>query len=151
MTPSYLVLLTYSNLSHGRGIDPCCRLCKQLTDSPGPLEDLAHLLTSCRGHHGLFPRVGISACHSGITRDKIMPDFLNTVATHYPTNGLLSHASHPMTTQFLLDCSSLNLPTDIRVPPNHPGFISITRHCSIVVHHIHKSRKRQLRAMGLLQ
>ena len=129
--------LTYSNLSHDRGVDPCCRLCKQLSDNTGPVEDLVHLLTSCRG--------------TSDTRDSVMPDFLNTVATHYPTNGLLSHASHPMTTQFLLDCSSLNLPTDIRVPPNHPGFISITRHCSIVVHHIHKSRKRQLRAMGLLQ
>ena len=130
--PSYLVLLTYSNLSLGRGIDPCCRLCKQLTDSPGPLEDLAHLLTSCRG--------------TSDTRDSVMPDLLNTVAISYPTNGLLSHVSHPMPTQFLLNCSSLNLPSDIRVPPNHPGFMSITRHCSIVVHHIHKSPKRQLRA-----
>ena len=147
MTPSYLVLLTYSNLSHGRGIDPCCRLCKQLTDSPGPLEDLAHLLTSCRGHHGLFPRVGISACHSGITRDKIMPDFLNTVAASYPAN-----ISHSMTTHILLHCSSLNLPSDIiRVPTNYPGFASITQHCSLVIiHYIHKSRSRQPRAMGLL-
>ena len=82
--------LTYSNLSHDRGVDPCCRLCKQLSDNPGPVEDLAHLLTSCRG---------ISD-----TKNSVMPDFLNTVATSYPTNGLLSHVSHLMTTQFLLDC-----------------------------------------------
>ena len=54
-------------------------------------------------------------------------------------------------TQFILDCSSLNLPVAIRVPSNHPDFMNITRQCCSLTYAVHKDRTRQLRAMGLLQ
>ena len=53
-------------------------------------------------------------------------------------------------TQFMLDCSSLNLPGYMRVPPNYPGFTNIIKQCSITINAIHSDRKRKLKALGLV-
>ena len=94
--------LCYSILAHDRGIDPQCRLCQAITSHPAPAEDMEHLLTRCRA--------------TADTREEKMPELLNTVAKFHKQNRLLSTPSHPLLTQFILDCSSLNLPVDTRVP-----------------------------------
>ena len=128
--------LTYVNLSHDRGLDPHCRLCQVYLSHPAPEEDLAHLLTRCRG--------------TADSRNRVMPDLFNIIDKYFPNNRLLVNPNHELLTQFILDSSSLNLPTDIRVAATHPGFSSISRHCSLLINSIHKSRTRQLKAMGLL-
>ena len=125
--------LCYANLAHDRDTDPHCCLCLLV---PAPKEDLVHVLTMC------------SATRD--TRSRLMPDLFNTIASFYPSNGLLNHTPHSVLTQFILDCSSLNLPADIRVPPAHPGYVDISRQCSNLIFTLHKDRTRQLKAMNLL-
>ena len=129
--------LTYANLAHDRGIDPHCRMCHLHSDHPAPTEDLVHLVVLCRA--------------TSDTRDRILPEILNTLATHNPTNRLLSGTSHMVLTQFILDCSSLNLPADTRIPQNNPSFTTITKLCSNLICALHKERTRQLKAQGLLK
>ena len=127
--------LCYDYLSHDRGIDSHCRLCSSYTHT-APVENIEHILTQCKATRD--------------TRQKRLVVLLNTVAYPYSSNRLLSNPSSVHLTQFILDCSSLNLPTDTRVSPDHPAFIDITRQCSYYVYAIHKDRTRQLKALGLL-
>ena len=129
--------LSYATLAHDRGLEPHCRLCRELSHHPTPAEDLVHILTRCKA--------------TAETRCRILPDLLNTVARSFPNNKLLSGPSHDVLTQFILDCSSLNLPVAIRIPSGHPDFMNITRQCCSLTHAVHKDRTRQLKAMGLLQ
>ena len=85
------------------------------------------------------------------TRNRILPELLNTVANFYEGNKILSSPSHDLLTQFILDCSSLNLPPTIRVHPSHLRFTKITMQCSSLIYAIHRDRTRQLKAMGLLR
>ena len=114
-----------------------CRLCQLLYHCQAPPESLEHLLTRCRA--------------TSDVRDRIMPELLNTIASYSPHNSLLSSPSHITLTQFILDCSSLNLNVDTRIPPNREGFIDITRLCSSLIFAIHKERTRQMKAQNLLQ
>ena len=129
--------LCYSQLAHDRGSDPLCRLCLNLAPlidpSQAPAEDIVHLLTQCRATRD--------------TRDRHLSDLLNSVADHHPNNLLLTNPSHIQLTQFLLDCTSLNLPNDMRIAANHPGFIHITMHCSKLIFAIHKDRSKQLKTL----
>ena len=125
---------------HGsdRGLDPSCKLCLQSqcqpTPQPAPPEDLVHLLSQCRA--------------TADTRGRYLPNLLNLISIHLPSNGILYHHLIPgLLTQFLLDCSSLNLPADIRIPPKHPSFTLITRQCSVMIYGIHRDRCNQLKTI----
>ena len=119
-----------------RGLDPHCRLCRVLSDDPAPTEDYPHILAVCRA--------------TANTRSDKLPTLLNTVMQYSPCNSILDRPSPRLLAQFILDCLSLNLPLDARLPPDHPGFADMTRQCSIMINAIHKDRTRQLRALGLL-
>ena len=126
----------FAYLASDRGTDPSCRLCLKSSSSPvpnpAPPEDLIHLLSQCRS--------------TADSRERYLPDLLNQIATHYPTNRLLHNLFSPrILTQFLLDCTSLNLPADIRIPINHPSLTLIARQCSVMIHGIHRDRCRQLK------
>ena len=128
--------LCFEFLSHDRGLDPHCRLCQVSSDYPGLVEDYSHILVGCSA--------------TADTRLDKLPTLLNIVLFHNPNNGILDRPSNQFLTQFVLDCSSLNLPSDTRIPQDHPGFTDIVRQCSIMINAIHKDRTRQLKAMGLL-
>ena len=128
--------LCYRDLAHVRGLDPHCRLCQLLSHHPAPAEVREHLLTRCRA--------------TSDTRTRIMPDILNTLAASFPHNRLLCSPTHSLLTQFILDCSSLNLPSDIRIPTSHQSVTSITKLCSSLIYAIHKDRTRQLKTLGLI-
>ena len=132
--------LCYYYLAHDRGTQPYCVLCKGL---PGPnppavppIEDMVHVLTQCRGTKD--------------TREELIPDLLNTVAIFNPDNLLLFNPTDNQLTQFLLDCTSLNLPNNLRIPSNHPGFHDITRQCSKMIFAIHRQRTKQLKIIGCI-
>ena len=97
--------LCYATLAIERGSDPQCRLCPSTTGRPAPSEDIIHILTRCRGTED--------------TRWRMVPELLNTVAKFFPSNAILSQHDHQVLTQFILDCSSPNLPTSTRIDPNH--------------------------------
>ena len=129
-------LLCYSYLDHERGIDPHCRLCQALSPHPAPAEDYEHILTRCRA--------------TTDTRCSKLPGLYNTIAQFNEHHKLLTMSSHPVLTQFIIDCSSLNLPADTRIPSDHPGHAEISKQCSIFISAIVKERTRQLTTMGPL-
>ena len=131
----------YSYLAHDRGVPPHCRLCTRPT-SPTPQhqpeeEGMTHILTRC------------SATRD--TRQRLLPDLLNPVASYDQDHGLLSRPTHDRLAQFILDCTSLNLPGDYRVSPRHPLYCHIARHCCQMTYAIHKDRIKQLTTLGFLR
>ena len=128
--------LCYDFLCHDRGSDPHCRLCSSLSGHTGPVEDIEHILTKCLA--------------TSDTREDRLVILMNTIAYPCSDNNILLTQSSKVLTQFILDCSSLNLPNDMRISPDHPAFTDITRHYSYYVHAVHKQRTRQLKALGFL-
>ena len=126
----------YDYLSHDRGSDPHCRLCSALSHhKAAPVEDIEHILTKCLA--------------TSDTRQDRLAILMNTIA--YPCDLILNMNQSPkVLTQFILDCSSLNLPNDVRISPDHPSFTDITRQCSYYVYAVHKHRIRELKSLGLL-
>ena len=129
-------LLCYSYLAHDRGIASHCRLCQAMSPYPAPPEDYEHILTRCRA--------------TSDTRCSKLPGLYNTIAQYNDQHRLLTVSSHPVLTQFVIDCASLNLPADTRVPPDHPSYAAVSKQCSIYIYAILKDRTRQLTDMGLL-
>ena len=125
-----------AHLSHDRGLDPQCKLCKSLSGSQASPEDIEHLLLKCRATSDI--------------RQSKLPNLLNAVAQYYPYNTLLISPATDQLLQFILDCTSLNLTPDTRIDSNNPGFTSITRLCSDFIFAIHRDRTKQMKALGLL-
>ena len=123
-------------LAQDRGTDPSCILCTNFLVDKVPEEDLVHVLTQCKATSDI--------------RAKYFPELLNTVATSFPNHRILDCPPPTIMTQFLLDCTSLNLDNDTRIPANHPSFIQITRQCSVCIFSIHKDRCRRLKTSGIL-
>ena len=128
--------LCFATLAIDRGSDPQCRLCLVDSNTPAPIEDTVHILTRCRG--------------TADTRNRLMPDLLNTVHKFFPNNKILEHTDHLTLTQFILDCSSLNLPSLIRIEPSHTEIVQVVRISHDLCFAIHTERVRQLKNMGLL-
>ena len=90
--------------------NPACELCD------APEDTIEHILVVCRATHAV--------------RERLLPDLLNIVSEVQPMCGILSnHAVAPILTQFVIDCSSLNLPDNFRVPAHNPLITEIYR-CS---------------------
>ena len=66
------------------------------------MDSIEHVLLSCRATDSV--------------RSRLIPDLLNTVASVDPTNGILENLPPvPIMTQFVLDCTSFNLPDPYRI------------------------------------
>ena len=122
-------------LGRERGIDPSCRLCV-FRSRPGAgalplIEDIVHILTECRSTYD--------------TRSRIMPQLLNIIAQHIPDNLLLATPTNQELSQFLLDCTSLNLQNGLRLSPAHPALDVIAKQCSNLVYAVHTDRITQLK------
>ena len=80
------------------GKSPACSLCAD----PDSIE---HVIYSCRA--------------TAPVRSRLLPELLNVVAKVHPTCDILSKL-HPadIMTQFILDCTSYNLPNPCRIPAN---------------------------------
>ena len=88
--------------------NPACELCD------APEDTIEHILVVCRATHAV--------------RERLLPDLLNIVSEVQPMCGILSnHAVAPILTQFVIDCSSLNLPDNFRVPAHNPLITEIYR------------------------
>ena len=70
-------------------------------------ETYEHVLIQCRG--------------TSDVRERILPTLFNVVSDVQPTCRLLQYDPPPtILLQFILDCTSLNLPNDIRIPAHNP-------------------------------
>ena len=57
-------------------------------------------------------------------KDRLYPELMVSIAQAHPENKILNYIPPPwILTQFVLDCTSFNLPVDMRVPAHNP-FIS---------------------------
>ena len=121
----------YAHLGSDRNQDQACPLCQYLHPSqPAPVEDMVHLLTSCRA--------------TSDTRSQYTPLVLNTISQYCPNNPILSQQNHVHLTQLILDPTSLNLPLTIRISPEHPALLPVLASCRTFCHAIHRDRTRQL-------
>ena len=100
---------------------------------PPPDEDMVHLLTRCRG--------------TLETRSRIIPELLNTIQQHFPTNSILVHQNHSHLAQLILDPTSLNLPINMRISPDHPALSPALAVCRKLCFAIHKDRTNQLKKL----
>ena len=89
-------------------ISPACSLCD------APVESIEHVLVVCRA--------------TGEVRSRLLPELMNAVASVQPTCQILEDIPPAsILCQFILDCTSLNLPDSIRVPTHNPGISAIYR------------------------
>ena len=128
--------MTSASLAKERGTDPACKICPSSVVAPAPSEDIIHILTQCRGTID--------------TRQRVIQDLLSTVNQFFPNNKILQQKDHKTITQFILDCSSPNLPNSIRINPSHPDITAIVRTTRDVCFAIHTERIRKLKAIGLI-
>ena len=86
-------------------LNPACKLCQ------APSESIEHVLVSCRATEEV--------------RQRLLPDLLNTVAYIQPNSEILQTPSASQLTQFVLDCSSINLDSNLRIPAHNPGVSAV--------------------------
>ena len=114
-----------------RGSDPQCRLCPSATLVT---ETIPHILVACHG--------------TNESRSKIWPELLNILATVSPMNKMLGNSEEPeVITQFILDCTSLNLPNDIRISSSTPGASRIFEIARQYCYAIHSERITKLKKL----
>ena len=82
------------------GTDPSCTLCLH------PLESVEHILAVCSS--------------LSEERQRLYPQLLNTVSQVQPNCRLLQNHTSSQLTQFILDCTSIHLEDDYRVPAHNP-------------------------------
>ena len=101
--------LTNDRLARDRpGISPACDLCSDSRDT------IEHVLTTCSA--------------TADVRQRLYPELVNTVARVQSMCRILSCYPPPsILTQFLLDCTSLNLPNPYRIPAHSPDIFKICK------------------------
>ena len=133
--------LTYSRIAQdNKGVgDPSCRICR--TSQPVsvalvPPDTVLHILTECRG--------------TAEVRERLYPELLNLLLTVDPNDAFL--ASHNEfcgnnLAQFLLDCTSFNLPEHIRISHSNPRLSDIFRFSRDFCFAIHSCRMTKLKLL----
>ena len=93
--------LTAERLAIDTGSNPQCKLCL------APVESTEHVLTQCRATADIHSRM--------------LPELLNIVLQVQPNCSILSsHLQAQCLTQFILDCTSINLPATHRIATHNP-------------------------------
>ena len=86
--------------------------CAKCNDDPE--ETIEHVLVVCRATHAV--------------RERLLPNLLNIVAEVQPMCSILNtHTTPHILTQFIIDCSSLNLPGKFRIPAHNPDIAEVFR------------------------
>ena len=79
-------------------------------------------------------------------KEQLLPTLLNTILEVQPNCGLLRNIPEDrILTQFLLDCTSINLPEIFRVPSHNPAIANLFRVSRDWCYAITTERSRQLR------
>ena len=131
----HLKFLTCDYLTNERiaidrpSLSPACDLCSSPNDS------IEHVMVSCKA--------------TAEVRNRLFPELMNAVAQVQPMCSILQlHPPPAILTQFVLDCSSLNLPDSIRVPAHNPDIFKIYKISRDWTFGISCERSRLLRDMA---
>ena len=130
--------LTYSRIALDRKTgDPSCRICKAGKPSHPPPETIEHILTECRG--------------TSEARQRIIPELLNALLVIQPNHTYLtcppSLQNLDITfAQFILDCTSFNLPPQYRISMNI-STTNIFRISRDIFFAVHSSRMNALKLL----
>ena len=116
--------LTAERLAIDQALSPNCKLCD------APVESIDHVLTGCLA--------------TAETRRRILPELYNTVSQVQPSCAILSLQTEHLT-QFILDCSSMNLPNNFRVPTHNPRISEIFKVSRDWCYAIGRERQRLLK------
>ena len=122
--------LTAERLASNNGTNPACRLC------PASIESSVHILTKCLATADIHRR--------------LLPELLNVVCRVQPASQILSNHSQHLT-QFILDCTSLNLPSAYRVPTHNPEVSQVFKISRDWCYAVAKERARLLKAKKTVQ
>ena len=100
-------ILTNERLFQDNSItSPACSICL------APVESIEHVVVVCKATNEV--------------RSRLLPELLNSVAKVQPNCGILLPNPEPsVLTQFIIDCTSLNLPNTFRIPSHNPGVSTI--------------------------
>ena len=110
-------------------LSSACDLCE------APDDTIEHVLVVCRATHAV--------------RERLLPDLLNVVSKVQPMCSLLTmYTTPPVLTQFIIDCSSLNLPENIRVPAHNPNIGDIFKMARDWAYGINSERTRLLKIIS---
>ena len=122
--------MSYFNLSVEQGISPRCRLCSF------SVEHTQHILTECS--------------RTAEKRQRIYSELLNLISDLQPSSGLLDseQTNNAQITQFILDPSSMNLPSSHRISFQHPRLPDIFRISRDWCHSIYSCRARLLKGIS---
>ena len=93
-------LTLYRRHKDNPSLDPSCRLC------PARQETIEHILAVC-------PALAD-------TRQRLYPELMNTVLQVQQSCNILVSSPPDILTQFVLDCTSINLTEEFRVPSHNP-------------------------------
>jgi hypothetical protein len=96
---------TYKMKADYQGGSPHCRLCQEATPNNENVEDLKHFLTECSAYSELRERTF-----------QEMEDICKETRSEINFKDILKNPNH--LTQFVLDCTSLNLPARISCDDN---------------------------------
>ena len=111
-------------------LDPSCRLCSATE------ETIEHILTVC-------PALVE-------TRQRLYPDLMNIVFKVQPTCQIIQSSSpSDILTQFILDCTSVNLTEEFRVPSHNPLIQDIFTISRDWCYAVSNARSRLLKTLGL--
>ena len=117
--------LTAERLNLDNGKSPQCRLCLSAVES------VAHVVTQCRATSDICSRM--------------LPELLNTVLVADPSCSILDVPNQTKyLTQFILDCTSLNLPAACRIAAHNPRISQIFAVSRNWCHAISRERARLL-------
>ena len=105
-------------------LSPACKLCS------APVETSEHVLVTCSA---------TAEC-----RRRILPDLLNAVAAIQPTSHILGSPTKGQLVQFILDCTSMNLDNNLRIPTHNPRVTEMFHISRDWCFSISKERTRQL-------
>ena len=131
LTCDYLTADTLSRNNQSISIDNTCKLCFALGSTP-KVETIEHVLVSCKV--------------TSDVRSRILPVLLNTVAAVQPSSALLTnYTSDSELAQFILDCSSPNLPDSIRIPAHNSQISEIFKISRDWCFATHNERSRQFK------
>ena len=131
--------LTYSRvvLDNKGGGDPSCRICRTSQSvALVPPDTVVHILTQCRG--------------SAEVRERLYPELLNLLLKVDPNHAFLTSHNEfggNNLAQFLLDCTSFNLPEHIRISHSNPRLSDILRFSRDFCFAIHNCRMTKLKLL----
>ena len=113
-------------------LSPDCTLCNAPTDS------IEHVMLSCLS--------------TSEVRGRLFEELMKEVAKVQPSCSILQfHPPASVLTQFVLDCTSLNLPDSIRIPMHNPGISAIFRISRDWCYAVSSERSRLLRKLAKLK